>query len=62
MTGGVLLAAVGIWVLAQVLGGNALGRLGITGEPTQPGTTKSAPNQATGPAGSRPLMPNPISR
>jgi hypothetical protein len=34
MTGGALLAIVGTWVLCQVLGGNALGRLGITGEPS----------------------------
>jgi hypothetical protein len=26
---GILLAVLGVWVLAQVLGGNALGRLGI---------------------------------
>jgi len=32
MTAGVLLTVAGIWVLAQVLGGNALGRLGIAGE------------------------------
>ena len=36
MTGGTLLAIVGAWVLCQVLGGNALGRLGITGDPTGP--------------------------
>ncbi len=58
MSGGVLLAVAGIWVLAQVLGGNALGRLGISGEPTQPGTTKTAPNTATA-SGSRP-MPTPV--
>lgn len=32
MSAGVLLAVTGIWVIAQVLGGNALGRLGITGD------------------------------
>ena len=48
MTGGVLLTIAGVWVLAQVLGGNALGRLGITGEPTQPGTTHAEPNTKSG--------------
>lgn len=33
MTGGVLLVVAGAWVLCQILGGNALGRLGITGDP-----------------------------
>lgn len=28
-TSGILLALVGVWVLTQVLGGNALGRLGV---------------------------------
>lgn len=57
MSGGVLLALAGVWVLAQVLGGNALGRLGISGEASQPGTTKSAtaaPNTAWA-SGSRPM-------
>jgi len=36
MTGGVLLVIAGVWLLSQVLGGNALGRLGISGEPTKP--------------------------
>lgn len=35
--GGVLLVVAGAWVLCQVLGGDALGRLGITGQPTEPG-------------------------
>jgi hypothetical protein len=30
--GGVLLIIVGFWVVAQVLGGDALGRLGVTGQ------------------------------
>jgi hypothetical protein len=30
--GGALLALFGVWVLCQVLGGNALDRLGITGQ------------------------------
>lgn len=36
---GVVLVIAGAWVLCQVLGGNALGRLGITGQQTtqQPG-------------------------
>lgn len=42
MTGGVLLAVVGGWVLCQVLGGNALGRLGISGEPTTPAAASSS--------------------
>lgn len=47
MTGGVLLAVVGTWVLCQVLGGNALGRLGITGEPTTPAASSSTANPST---------------
>jgi len=57
VTGGLLLVVGGIWVLSQVLGGNALGRLGISGQGTQPGTTKTAPNTATA-SGSRDLMPS----
>lgn len=34
---GAVLIVVGVWVLCQVFGGNALGRLGIAGEATQPG-------------------------
>lgn len=52
-----LLALAGVWVLSQVLGGNALGRLGISGEASQPGTTKSstrAPNTASA-SGSLPM-------
>jgi len=40
MTGGALLALIGVWVVTQVLGGDALGRLGITGAPSDPGTSK----------------------
>jgi len=29
MAGGILLGVVGTWLLCQILGGNALGRLGI---------------------------------
>lgn len=34
---GILLALAGVWIMCQVFGGNALGRLGIAGEPTEPG-------------------------
>lgn len=34
---GVVLMVAGAWVLCQVFGGRALGRLGIAGEPTAPG-------------------------
>jgi hypothetical protein len=34
---GLLLVVIGGWVLAQVLAGNALGRLGVAGEPSTPG-------------------------
>jgi hypothetical protein len=36
-SGGVLLALAGVWVLCQVLGGNALGRLGVTGQSSDAG-------------------------
>ncbi len=39
MFGGLLLITVGVWVGCQVFGGDALGRLGVSGTPTQPGTT-----------------------
>jgi hypothetical protein len=42
MSAGVLLVTAGIWVLCQVFGGNALGRLGISGAATTPGGTDSA--------------------
>lgn len=42
MSAGILLVVAGIWVVSQVLGGNALGRLGITGAASVPGTTKNA--------------------
>lgn len=38
MSGGLLLVVAAGWLLSQVLAGNALGRLGISGEPTKPGT------------------------
>jgi hypothetical protein len=37
---GALLMLAGVWVLCQILGGDALGRLGISGAPPQPGTKK----------------------
>lgn len=37
-TGAVLLIVAGGWVLFQLFGGDALGRLGIAGAPTKPGT------------------------
>ena len=43
--GGVLLAVVGVWVVAQVLGGDALGRLKLTG--SAPATTSTSPSSAT---------------
>lgn len=38
---GVVLAIAGVWVLCQVFGGNALGRLGISGAPDTPAGAKS---------------------
>lgn len=60
MTGGALLTVAGWWVLAQVLGGNALGRLGISGAATKPGTTSTdgGPSiQAPGPPPGQPGAP-----
>ena len=37
MSAGIVLTIAGIWVLTQVLAGDALGRLGIAGAPTTPG-------------------------
>lgn len=36
--GATLLIVAGVWILAQVLAGDALGRLGISGAPTKPGS------------------------
>lgn len=45
-----ILVLAGAWILCQVLGGNALGRLGVTGATTKTGTNQSAPDiQAPGP-------------
>lgn len=34
---GIVLITAGVWVMCQVFGGRALGRLGIAGSPTTPG-------------------------
>jgi hypothetical protein len=47
---GVVLAIAGLWVLTQLFGGDALGRLGITGAPTTPGQSGSAPSSAVVPS------------
>jgi len=44
MTGGILLGAVGVWVLTQVLGGQALARLGISGQAPPTGPAPGTPN------------------
>ncbi len=43
---GALLMVAGVWVLCQILGGDALGRLGITGQTTTPGQSSSAGSTA----------------
>lgn len=43
-SGGVVLVVAGVWVLCQVLGGNALERLGIIGQSDTSGSTKQFPN------------------
>lgn len=48
MNGKVLLIVAGVWVLAQVFGGDALGRLGIAGSGTVPKTTTSSPSGGGG--------------
>jgi hypothetical protein len=45
--GGALLVVVGAWICTQVLGGNALGRLGIAGQ-TQPQTAPGSPGGHSG--------------
>lgn len=58
MWGGALLIVAGAFVLCQVLGGDALGRLGITGSGTATATwdvlpwVNSPSSPATGPRGS----------
>lgn len=39
---GIVITIGGIWVLCQVFGGNALGRLGISGAPDKPKSKNSA--------------------
>jgi hypothetical protein len=46
--GGPVLILVGVWVLAQVFAGHALGRLGIAGDPTNPGTADVPPGVTGG--------------
>lgn len=48
MSAGIVLVVAGVWVLAQVFGGDALGRLGIAGQPTTPG---KPPPSGLGPGG-----------
>jgi hypothetical protein len=43
-SGGVLLVIAGVWVLCQVLGGNALERLGVISGDTSSTSTKQFPN------------------
>lgn len=48
VNGKLLLIVAGVWVLAQVFGGDALGRLGIAGSGTKPKTTQSGPGAGGG--------------
>lgn len=41
---GILLLVAGAWVLSQILAGDALGRLGITGATTKSGSKDTAPS------------------
>jgi hypothetical protein len=41
--GGVLLVVIGVWVVAQVLAGDALGRLNLTGGTPTPSSSSSQP-------------------
>ncbi|HEY0119352.1 MAG TPA: hypothetical protein VGC04_11275 [Cellulomonas sp.] len=46
--GGVLLVVVGVWVVSQVLAGDALGRLNLTGSaPAATSTERTSPSSAT---------------
>lgn len=61
-SGGVVLVIVGVWVLCQVLGGDALNRLGITGQsstsdaqPEFPGVPDRGYNNVPHDAQGRPL-------
>lgn len=42
--GGVVLVLAGVWVLCQVLGGDALGRLGLTGKTSDTAPGSEFPN------------------
>lgn len=57
IAGGLVLIVAGIWVGAQVVAGNALGRLGISGAPTTPGKTPGTTTQAPGPPVNRLVPP-----
>lgn len=48
MKGGLVLVLVGTFVLAQVFTGHALGRLGIAGDPTKPGSADVPPGVTGG--------------
>lgn len=41
MKGAILLITAGLWALCQIFGGDALGRLGVSGAPTKAGSTKA---------------------
>lgn len=45
---GAVLIVAGAWLLCQVLGGDALGRLGVTGAGTGPAASGSGGNLAPG--------------
>lgn len=51
-SGAVLLIGAGVWVLFQVFGGDALGRLGVAGASTHVGTGSLFGNVGAGIAGS----------
>lgn len=54
-SGGVLLVVVGVWVLCQVLGGDALVRLGVTEAAAASATdTQKIPGTPTVPGGQAP--------
>lgn len=53
-SGAVLLIGAGVWVLFQVFGGDALGRLGIAGAPTKVGTGAIAGQIGAGAAAATP--------
>lgn len=60
IAGGAVLIVAGFWIGAQVLAGNALGRLGISGAPTKAGDTPGTTTQAPGPPINRVVPPGVI--